>query len=114
MDESALRRKALESMLKKKEGRDGAKGEIDPAEDGEILSPSDGDSKLPSVVARKSKWADDEEGGSSDTTSHSLPDGGYLPGFAALALCCCCLRALTVVFFPPDERAVIFSQACKG
>lgn len=100
--------------MKKKEGRDGVKGEIEAAEDGEILSPSDGDSKMPSVVARKSKWADDEEGGRSDTKSHSQPDGVCLPVLAALTLCCCWLRALAVVSFPPDERAAIFSQACKG
>ena len=112
MDESALRRKALESMLKKREGKDGAKGESEAAEDGEVLSPSDGDAKPPSGVVKKSKWADDDEGGGSDALSHRPPEGVCVPVLAACALHSCCFcrtraKAVFVVFFPPDACAAV-------
>jgi hypothetical protein len=84
MDESELRRKALESMLKKKEG---AKGEDEAAEDGEVVllpekpgiegsAPAAPSSSAPST--RKSKWADDdeeEEAGGGGIPAPKAPEG---------------------------------------
>ena len=69
MDESELRRRALESMLKKKDGKDdakdGAKDDYVFKEDGEV---EDGEVNAPTVTAtvtapaeKKSNWADDNK-----------------------------------------------------